>query len=403
MLRQNLPVTHILVAMAVRRQATTEVMSDHVRHRLELLLAQAQPRRGDTEPGPLRMSAEPAELPTREVIRDRPLPVTRIEAKGWNGQPESPPRGSLDSPGQDQTVVRRGASSRPADRSPTFDGEDDLSPHPAAAAEPARAARGVAVIAPGSHGEDSASAPEPPRSSTVWGFGRRHLQVIGLLLAAGVLLGGYALTRARSHPVVPPAIAAAPLAPTPGTSNDPGGSSAPGPNTASESVSAEPDVLVHVVGAVNRPGVYRLPSGSRVVDAVDSAGGLAPRARPGELNFAQPLDDGQQVVVGTSEQPGGEVRGAGQDGTSGGSAPSSDGTSTTTDGGGSSGSAGDKINLNKATAAQLDTLPGVGPVTAGKIITWRDQNKKFSRIEELQEVPGIGPKTYAELSPLVTV
>jgi competence protein ComEA len=144
-----------------------------------------------------------------------------------------------------------------------------------------------------------------------------------------------------------------------------------------------------VLGAVRRPGLVRLSEGSRVQDAIDAAGGLLPSADPAEINLAQPLGDGQQVFIGTKARPSGQVR---QTGAAGGGA--------TTAG---SGEAGTQIDLNSATASQLDTLPGVGPVTAERIIAWRTEHRRFSRVEELQEVDGIGPKTYAQIAPHVRV
>jgi competence protein ComEA len=142
-----------------------------------------------------------------------------------------------------------------------------------------------------------------------------------------------------------------------------------------------------VLGAVRRPGLVRLPDDSRVEDAIDAAGGLLPSADPAEINLAQPLGDGQQVFIGTRAHPSGEVRATG-------------GGGATTAGGGQAGS---QIDLNSATASQLDTLPGVGPVTAERIIAWRAEHRRFSRVEELQEVDGIGPKTYAQIAPHVRV
>ena len=127
-------------------------------------------------------------------------------------------------------------------------------------------------------------------------------------------------------------------------------------------------------------------------DAIEAAGGLRAGARLGDLNLAQPLVDGQQLVVGKDSGGRSEVRGgAGAPG--GGGSPGSAGAAGTT------GNPGSPLDLNTATAVQLDTLPGVGPVTATKIIAWREEHGRFSRVEELQEVSGIGPKTYAEIAP----
>lgn len=196
-------------------------------------------------------------------------------------------------------------------------------------------------------------------------FTRTHLGVIAVLLLLGVGWAGWGVLRAK-----PVALATPVAAPSP-----------------TESRTAEPVIKVHVLGAVKQPGVIELSPGSRVADALDKAGGLSNKADPGELNLAQVLDDGEQIVVGTKSKPQGEIR---------------QGTGSVSDSGDSGGKAS-KLDLNTAEQTQLEELPGVGPVTAGKIVAWRDEHKKFSRIEELQEVPGIGPKTFAEIAPHVRV
>jgi competence protein ComEA len=129
-----------------------------------------------------------------------------------------------------------------------------------------------------------------------------------------------------------------------------------------------------------------LPDNARVQDAIDAAGGLTRQADPGELNLAQLLSDGQQVLIGTARHPAGEVRE--QPG-------SSDASSGPT--------AQGALDLNRANQAQLEELPEVGPVTAQAILAWRQEHGRFTRIEELQEVDGIGPKTYGQIAPHVRV
>jgi competence protein ComEA len=130
------------------------------------------------------------------------------------------------------------------------------------------------------------------------------------------------------------------------------------------------DVVVHVAGAVQRPGVYRLPAGSRVTEAVRRAGGFAPGANQDAINLAARLSDGQQVVV----------QGPGTAAAS--SAP-----------GGQTG----PISLGSATALQLDQIEGIGPVTAQKIIEFRDQHGGLSSIDQLDQVDGVGPSTMRTL------
>jgi competence protein ComEA len=205
-------------------------------------------------------------------------------------------------------------------------------------------------------------------------FSRTHVGVIGVLLVLGLLTAGWLLLRARPVAVASPSELVTVRSPMPT-----GGSATP---TTSKPISK---IVVHVLGAVRHPGLVRLPDNSRVQDAIDAAGGLTNRADPGELNLAQLLGDGQQVVIGTTTDPAGEVR----------DQPGS--------GSGSSAAAAATLDLNHASQPQLEELPGVGPVTAQAILAWRQQHGRFSRIEELQEVDGIGPKTYAEIAPHVRV
>ena len=140
-------------------------------------------------------------------------------------------------------------------------------------------------------------------------------------------------------------------------------------------------LLVHVVGAVRKPGLYRLREGSRTADAIRQAGGAKPKAALELVNLASPVADGQQVLVPARGDPG----------------------PTTPAAGGAAGSAGmgGKIHLNSATLEQLDTLPGIGPVTAQKILAYRTEHGAFQAVEELDAVPGIGPARLEELKTLV--
>jgi competence protein ComEA len=134
-----------------------------------------------------------------------------------------------------------------------------------------------------------------------------------------------------------------------------------------------PDVVVDVAGAVRRPGVYRLPAGARVIDAVERAGGGAAAARLETVNLAARLADGQQVVV-----------------------PGSDAGGTATEAGAAPGASG-PISLGSATVGQLDTIDGIGPVTARKIVEYRDLHGGLSSVDQLDEVSGIGPATMESL------
>jgi competence protein ComEA len=136
------------------------------------------------------------------------------------------------------------------------------------------------------------------------------------------------------------------------------------------------DVVVDVTGAVGKPGVYTLPAGSRVNDAVQRAGGATARAEVDGINLAARLGDGQQVVVPAKAPAGSAVTGA-----SGGTAQASDGP----------------ISLGTATVEELDTIEGIGPVTAQDIIEFRDQHGGVSSVDELDQIDGIGPATMDAL------
>jgi competence protein ComEA len=209
-------------------------------------------------------------------------------------------------------------------------------------------------------------------------FGRLHVGVIGALLVLGLVTAGWLSLRAR-----PVAVASAGEVVTVATPLPAAASSAPSPAKSASKI------VVHVLGGVRHPGLVRLPESSRVQDAIDAAGGLTHQADPGELNLAQLLSDGQQVLIGTARHPAGEVRE--QPGSAGGAA------------GGTGPAAKGALDLNRASQSQLEELPEVGPVTAQAILAWRQEHGRFTRIEELQEVDGIGPKTYAQVAPHVRV
>jgi competence protein ComEA len=157
--------------------------------------------------------------------------------------------------------------------------------------------------------------------------------------------------------------------------------------SAARGPAAAATVTVHVVGQVRRPGVYVLSGGSRAADAVKAAGGLLGGADEAAVNLARVVADGEQLSVPKEgEAPAVATGGAAAPGAAG--PPGSGGAS--------------KIDLNTATAEQLDTLPGIGPSTAAKIIADRTSSGPFGSVEDLQRVPGIGPSKFEALKDLVT-
>lgn len=148
------------------------------------------------------------------------------------------------------------------------------------------------------------------------------------------------------------------------------------PQTTSERSAEFSSITVHVAGLVTNPGLVEVPEGSRVADAVAAAGGLLPGARADLINLAALVVDGQQITV---PGPGGDP-----------AAPDS-------------GDVGEKVHLNLASAADLDALPGVGPVIADRIVSYREENGPFQSVEDLLDVPGIGEAKLADLRDHVQV
>jgi competence protein ComEA len=152
--------------------------------------------------------------------------------------------------------------------------------------------------------------------------------------------------------------------------------------------SATQSATVHVAGAVGTPGIVVVAPGARVVDAVAAAGGLADDADTAAINLARPVSDGEMILVPVPGQPVPPVAGAVPPG-------------ATVPGG--TGAGAGPVDINRATAAQLDELPGIGPVLAERIVSWREDAGPFASVDDLTAVPGIGPATLEELRESATV
>jgi competence protein ComEA len=213
-------------------------------------------------------------------------------------------------------------------------------------------------------------------------IGAPHLAALALIVAGVMAALAWASVRSAdpgdlvpAHSLSTPAAEAPLVTPLAVPVGDTGSGASAAPSAAAE-------VVVDVAGKVRKPGIVRLPVGSRVVDAVEAAGGARRGVDLSGLNLARVLVDGEQVLVGVPV-PGGVAASAA-------SAPGA-------------GPPGALVNINTATQMELETLPGVGPVTAQAILQWRTDNGAFSAVDELLEVSGIGEATLADLAPFVTV
>ncbi|WUH96707.1 ComEA family DNA-binding protein [Spirillospora sp. NBC_00431] len=211
----------------------------------------------------------------------------------------------------------------------------------------------------------------PPSARLRSGPDRSNLRVLVVIgLIAAVVAAGYLwLARPRPRPSTAAPLASATLADV-------------RPSVSASPAAAGSSVVVHVLGKVKHPGVITLPSGSRVAEAIKAAGGVRPGAKTGDLNLARKLVDGEQIPVGVrgpAPAPG---------------APPQPGAST---------APGTPLDLNTATADQLDDLPGVGPVLAQRIVDFRTRQGGFRSVEQLQDVSGIGARRFTDLKPMVRV
>lgn len=228
---------------------------------------------------------------------------------------------------------------------------------------------------------------------TRWGISPRALVLVALIVLAVVIWGVSQFSAApRSEPV---AQVSAPASGTAQVSGQVAESAHPTPQP-----SQATEVRVHVAGAVNNPGVYTLPANGRAVDAIAAASGAATDADLDRVNLAGELTDGMQLYVprrGETAAPAPIQPNTAQ---GGGSQPQ---RTLTPSGGTGTPAAAAPVNINTATAEQLQSLPRIGPAMAQRIITWREAHGGFRSVDELDAVPGIGPTLLETLRPLVTV
>lgn len=217
--------------------------------------------------------------------------------------------------------------------------------------------------------------------------GRAGAIALGAVAALAVLITVFTLIRDEPTPVVAAKLPAVEMV----SSESPRPDAGPAPGA---------PVIVSVVGLVNKPGLVTLMPGARVADALAAAGGVVDGADTIGLNMARHIADGEQVVVGIAAAPGqpAALASSVSPGESGGKAAGPAAVSAAPGTGTSA-----PLDLNTATVEQLDTLPGIGPVTAAAIIAWRDNHGPFGSVEQLGEVDGIGPARLDKLRDLVRV
>lgn len=203
-----------------------------------------------------------------------------------------------------------------------------------------------------------AIAPPEPGRLRLGPWNARSWRALAMLLVGGLILAGWWWWSGR-----PATVLEAPALMVQGTAIT-------GVQSADEAPPMSGVVVVHVVGAVRDPGLVELPAGARIADAVEAAGGPTTAKALASVNLARPLIDGEQVVLASDGAP-------------------------------SSGSASSLLSLSQASAAELEALPGIGPVLAQRIVGWRSTNGSFRSVDELGEVSGIGDALMEQLRPLV--
>lgn len=343
---------------------------------------------------PLAIAAEitPVEVPSGEVASAE----TDTEApQGETSQPKANQPAPTSQPETNQPAASRPESSGWADwdQQPDWNEADDWAEW------------------------EQADQPGTTRS-TRWGLSPRVLLLVAVLALVAVVWGVTQFSAApRAEQVASPSASAESVQAV-GAQQSPGAQSTAQPGahpseSAQGGASGEATVRVHVAGAVNNPGVYTLPAQGRAVDAIAAASGAAADADLDRVNLAGALSDGVQIYVPhrgetaapAQIQPNGGTANAGQGNAAnaasqGGAQPQPARTLTPA---GSAQKGSTPVNINTATAEELQTLPRIGPAMAQRIIAWREAHGGFRSVDELDAVPGIGPSMLENLRPLVTV
>ena len=230
---------------------------------------------------------------------------------------------------------------------------------PGSPSSPGRSGSSGRSGSPGREPAEAAEGDQPPRLAfETFDPGRRGLRALIVVTVLVVAVSALLVWWARPRPVPVPNPAILPSAEAVAVSSD--------------------TVVVAVAGRVRRPGLVQLPAGSRVADAIEAAGGVLPGTDLSFVNLARKVSDGELITIGVTPPPGVGAVGPG-------------------------GLASGPINLNTATLAQLDTLPGVGPVLAQRILDYRAKHGRFTSVAELRQVDGVGDARFEQLRDLVTV
>jgi len=293
-----------------------------------------------------------------------------------------PRRGAAETEAARRRLALVATSIGEPETSPEAVAEVETDPEPSSAPSPApgrHAARGLSAW---SRVQARLCDALPPTVRGRWGITSQHVTVLAVAAATALALGSWWLVQARPAPVDVVPLTAPSVAGSPSAAEDVvATASAPSPSAGPDRSATDAGLVVHVAGKVRDPGIVALPAGARVIDALQEAGGPRRGVDMSSLNLARPVADGEQIVVGAPAAVGAAPL-----------PPAAPDASTVA-----------VVDLNTATAEQLEELPGVGPVTAASILDWRAEHGRFSSVEELLEVSGIGEATLADLRDHVTV